>query len=234
MPQICHRCGGELPEASGESPFCPHCGAPQLRLSLENQSATDSEAPGTTGAAAPPRPRQVDWKAAIRCALLVSGVAAALSLGAARVEVLSSVMLLWVFSASMVALRLYQRQRPAAWMDIRVGARIGIVVGLCLALALGAATAAWGMISRYVLHSMGSFDAQMTDMVKQMTDAVSHSMQQIPPEKAGSILGFVQSPEFRGAVVAVGFGLTSAMLLVLSIIGGAFAGLLRMRRGPAV
>jgi hypothetical protein len=176
----------------------------------------------------------VDWKAAIRCALLVSGVAAALSLGAARVEVLSSVMLLWVFSASMVALRLYQRQRPAAWMDIRVGARIGIVVGLCLALALGAATAAWGMISRYVLHSMGSFDAQMTDMVKQMTDAVSHSMQQIPPEKAGSILGFVQSPEFRGAVVAVGFGLTSTMLLVLSIIGGAFAGLLRMRRGPAV
>lgn len=227
MPQICHRCGGELPEASGESPFCPHCGAPQLRLSLENQSATDSAAPGTTGAAAPPRPRQVEWKAAIRCALLVSGVAAALSLGAVRVEVLSSVMLLWVFSASLVALSLYQRQRPAAWMDIRVGARIGIVVGLCLAVALGGATAAWGVISRYLLHSMGSFDAQMTDMVK-------HSLQQIPPDKARPILGFVQSPEFRGGVVAAGFGLTSAMLLVLSTVGGAFAGLLRMRRGPAV
>jgi hypothetical protein len=227
MPQICHRCGGELPDSSGESPFCPQCGAPQLRLSLENQSAAEPAAPGTTGAAAPPRPRQVDWKAAIRCALLVSGVAAALSLGAARVEVLSSVMLHWVFSASLVALSLYQRQRPAAWMDIRVGARIGVVVGLCLAIALGAATAGWGMISRYVLHSMGSFDVQMTDMVK-------HSLQQIPPDKVGSIVGFVQSPEFRGGVVAAGFGLTSAMLLVLSIIGGAFAGLLRMRRGPAV
>jgi len=82
------------------------------------------------------------------------------------------------------------------------------------------------VISRYVLHSMGSFDAQMTEMVK-------HSLQQMPPDKASSILGFVQSPEFRGGVAAAGFGLTSAMLLVLSTIGGAFAGLLRMRRGRA-
>jgi len=225
MPQICHRCGGELLEPGGESPFCPHCGSPQLRLSLENQSVAEPAA-GTTGAVPPPRPRQVDWKAAIRCAMLVSAVAAALSLGAARVEVLSSVMLLWVFSASMIALSLYQRQRPTAWMDIRVGARIGVVVGLCLAVALGAATAGWGVISRYVLHSMGSFDAQMTEMVK-------HSLQQMPPDKASSILGFVQSPEFRGGVAAAGFGLTSAMLLVLSTIGGAFVGLLRMRRGRA-
>jgi hypothetical protein len=168
----------------------------------------------------------VDWKAAIRCAVLVAAVAAALSLAAMRVDALSSVTLLWVFSASLIALSLYQRQRPAAWMDIRVGARIGVVVGLCLALALGAATAGWGVISRYVLHSMGSFDTQMTEMVK-------HSLQQIPPDKVGSIIGLVQSPEFRGGIVTTGFGLTSVMLLVLSTIGGAFAGLLRMRRGPA-
>jgi hypothetical protein len=227
MPQFCHRCGGELPDGSDESPFCPHCGAPQLRLSLENQSAAEPAASGTTGAVPPPRPRQVDWKAAIRCSLLVSAVAAALSLGAVRVEVLSSVVLLWVFSASLIALSLYQRLRPTAWMDIRVGARIGVVVGLCLALALGAATAGWGVISRFGLHSMGSFDAQMTEMVK-------HSLQQVPPDKVGSIVGFVQSPEFRGGVATAGFGLTSVMVLLLSTIGGAFAGLLRMRRGPAV
>ena len=227
MPEICHRCGGELPDQGGESPFCPHCGAPQLRLSLENQSTAETSAAGSTGAVPPPRPRQVDWKAAIRCALLVSVVAAALILGAVRVEVLSSVMLSWVFSASMIALSLYQRQRPAAWMDIRVGARIGVVVGLCMALALGAATAGLGVISRYGLHSMGSFDAQMTDMVK-------HSLAQMPADRAALVTGLVQSPEFRGGVVAAGFGLTSAMLLVLSTLGGAFAGLLRMRRGRVV
>ena len=96
-----------------------------------------------------------------------------------------------------------------------------------MTLALGVATASWGVVSRYALHSMGSFDAQMTDMVK-------HSLAQMPPDKAGSITGFVQSPEFRGGVVAAGFGLTSAMLLLLSTIGGAFAGLLRMRRGRTI
>jgi hypothetical protein len=169
----------------------------------------------------------VDWKAAIRCALLVSAVAAALSLGSVRVEALSSVMMLWVFSASMIALSLYQRQRPAAWMDVRVGARIGVVVGLCLAVALGAVTAGWGVISRYVLHSMGSFDAQTAEAVRLW-------LARVPPEKAALVKGLANSPEFRGGVAAVTFGLTSAMLLLLSIAGGAFAGLLRMRRGRPV
>jgi hypothetical protein len=230
MHQFCHRCGGELPEGSGESPFCPHCGAPQLTLSIENQSAADPEvdpsAP-STGMVPPPRPRQVDWKAAIRCAVMVSAVAAALSLGAARVEVLSSVTLLWVFSASLITLGLYQRLRPTAWMDVRIGARIGVMVGLCLALALGAATAGWGVFSRFFLRSMGSFDAQMADMVK-------HSLQQMPPDRAATVIGFMQSPEFRGGIAAAGFAAASIMLLLLSTLGGAFAGLLRMRRGPAV
>ena len=226
MPQYCHRCGGDLPEASGESPFCPHCGSPQLRLSLENQSVPET-APGTTGATPPPRPRQVDWKAAIRCAMLVSGVAAALSVGAERLAVLSTLSTLWVFSASLIALSLYQRQRPAAWMDIRVGARIGVVVGLCLAIALGAATAGWGVVSRYVLHSMGTFDAQMIEVTKWWA-------QQMPPDRAREFVAMMQSPEIRGGAAAAGFGLTSVMLLLLSTAGGAFAGLLRMRRGPVV
>ena len=230
MHQYCHRCGGELPTADGESPFCPHCGAPQLRLSLENQSvpesATDDSA-ASTGAKPPPRPKTIMWKAAIRCALFVAGVAAVLSLGAVRIQVFSSLTMLWVFSASLITMSLYQRSQPAAWMDMRVGARIGLVVGLCLALALGASTAGLGLISRYVLHSMAGFDTQMAEMLK-------HSLDQMPPEKASEIAGLVHSPEFRGGVMAGGFATMSAMLLVLSTAGGAFAGLLRMRRGPAV
>jgi hypothetical protein len=230
MHQFCHRCGDELSDAPGESPFCPHCGSPQLRLSLENQSTPESGTDATvasTGALPPPRPRTIEWKPAIRCAALVSGVAAVLSLGAVRLEVLSSVTMLWVFSASLITLSLYQRIRPTAWMDVRVGARIGVLVGLCLAITLGASTAGWGMIARYVLHSMGSFDTQMNDTVKQF-------IQQMPPDKAKTITGLVQSPEFRGGAMAAGFGTMAVILLLLSTVGGAFAGLLRMRRGPAV
>jgi hypothetical protein len=47
------------------------------------------------------------------------------------------------------------------------------------------------------------------------------------------MLGFIASPEFRAGIMLAGFAIVSAMLLALSTLGGAFAGLLRMRRRPA-
>ena len=46
MREVCHRCGGEVPAGSGESPFCPHCGAPQLYLSVDYQSGEESKVRG--------------------------------------------------------------------------------------------------------------------------------------------------------------------------------------------
>jgi hypothetical protein len=233
MQEFCHRCGGELPEGSGESPFCPQCGAPQLSLALENQSvqtsgeAADAE-PGaaSTMAIPPPSPRQVEWKTAIRCAAVVAAVGAALSVGAIRVDVLSSVSLLWIVSASLITLGFYQKRRPTAWMDVRVGARIGVVVGVCLALELGIALAGAGLVERFGMHAMGSFDTQMTAQVQK---AVQQSSTPVP----APMIDFLGSPEFRGGMMLAGFAFLSVGLVVLSTLFGAFHGLLRMRRRPA-
>jgi hypothetical protein len=237
MHETCHLCGGELAEGSGESPFCPHCGTPQLFLALENQSAaTGGEAGGavSTGVPAPPRARDVEWKTAIRCATAVAGVGSVLMLVALpdwRMSPLfSSVNFLWIMSASLITLGFYQKRRPTAQMDVRVGARIGVLVGICLALELGAAMAGAGLVARYVLHSMGNFDA---GMAAQIAVAQKTMQQQATPSPA-SILRFVGSPEFRAWMMLGSFGLMSAGLLVVSALGGAFAGLLRMRRGPAL
>jgi hypothetical protein len=48
------------------------------------------------------------------------------------------------------------------------------------------------------------------------------------------MMGFINSPEFRAGTMLAAFAFVSTGLLVLSTVGGAFAGLLRMRRGPAV
>jgi hypothetical protein len=233
MQEFCHRCGGELPERSGESPFCPQCGAPQLSLALENQSveaggavgALDAAA-GTTGALPDASPRQVEWKTAIRCAIAVAGVAALLSLAAIRIDALTFVSSLWIMSASLITLGFYQNRRPTAWMDVRVGARIGVVVGLCLALELGIAMAGAGLVERFGMHAMGSFDAQMTAQVQK---AVQQSSTPVP----AAMIGFLQSPEFRGGMMLAGIAFLSAGLVVLSVLFGAFHGLLRMRRRPA-
>jgi hypothetical protein len=113
MPEFCHRCGGELPSGSGESPFCPHCGTPQLFLAMENQSVETGGEPVvgpdgkvSTGTLPPPRPEQVEWKTAIRCAALVAGIGSVLSLAALRVDVLSPVSFLWIMSASLITMAL--------------------------------------------------------------------------------------------------------------------------------
>jgi hypothetical protein len=236
MQEACHRCGGDLPSGSGESPFCPHCGTPQLFLALENQSAaTGGEAvPGdgpSTGTLPPPRPRQVEWKTAIRCAAAVAAVASALSLLALRVDVLSPLSLLWIMSASLITLGFYQKRRPAAQMDVKVGARIGVVVGICLTLELGTAMAGAGLVRRFVLHSMGDFDGQMAAQIQVLLATMQQK--QATPVPA-QLLRLFNSPEFRAGSMLASFAFLSAGLLVLSALGGAFAGLLRMRRGQVV
>ncbi len=81
---------------------------------------------------------------AIRCAVMVAGVAAVLSLVSQRVQVVFLFSLLWTVSGSIITLALYQHRRPLAWMDAGIGARIGLVVGLALVACLGVAWAADG------------------------------------------------------------------------------------------
>jgi hypothetical protein len=228
MQEYCHRCGGELPARDGLSPFCPHCGSPQIYLQDYEQQNGGAEA-DTTGAIPPPRPQQVEWKTAIRCAALVAGVAAGLSLLSQRVQVVSLLSLLWTISGSMIALALYQRRRPLAWMDAGVGARIGLVVGLALVACLGVAWGVGGLVARYGLHSLGAFDAELTQTVHDSFEKASAMAPQPPEVKR---LWF--SPEFRAGLMLFGFGMISTFLLILSTVGGAVGGFMRMRRDVSV
>jgi hypothetical protein len=228
MQEYCHRCGGELPARDGVSPFCPHCGSPQIYLQDYEQQNGGDEA-DTTGAIPPPRPQQVEWKTAIRCAGVVAGVAAVLSLVSQRVQVVSLLSMLWTISGSMIALALYQRRRPLAWMDARVGARIGLVVGLALVACLGVAWGIGGVVARYGLHNLGAFDAELTQMLHAQFEKAS-AMTPQPPE----MQRFWYSPEFRAGMMLVGFGMLSGFLLILSTVGGALGGFMRMRRKVSV
>jgi hypothetical protein len=167
----------------------------------------------------------VEWRTAIQCALLVGGVAAALSLMSARVQLISPVTWLWTISGSMITLALYQKRRPLAWMDAGVGARVGIVVGLALVMCLAVATAGAGLVSRYGLHSMSGFDAELTQALHAQIEKAAATTPQ-PPD----VLQFLYSPEVRAGVMLAGFAMVSGVLLVLSTVGGALGGFMRMRR----
>jgi hypothetical protein len=228
MHEFCHRCGGDLPAGDGVLPFCPHCGSPQIYLQDYEQQTGAPDA-DTTGATPPPRPRQVEWKTAIRCALLVAAIAALLSLVSARVEMLSPVSWLWTVSGSLITLALYQRRRPLAWMDAGVGARIGVVVGLALVTCFAVVMAVGGLVARYGLHSMAGFDAQLTEQLRAQIEKAAAANPESP-----DVLRYFYSPEFRAGLMLAGFAMVSGFLLVLSTLGGAVGGLLRMRRKVSV
>jgi hypothetical protein len=227
MQEYCHRCGGELPARDGLSPFCPHCGSPQIYLQdYEQQSGAEAD---TTGAIPPPRPQQVEWKTAIRCAALVAAVAVGLGVVSQRVQAVSLLSLLWTISGSMIALALYQRRRPMAWMDAGVGARIGLVVGLALVACLGIAWAVGGLVARYGLHSLAGFDAELTRTIHDAFEKAAAMGPQAP-----EIQKVWFSPEFRAGMMLFGFGMVSTFLLILSTVGGAVGGFVRMRRKVSV
>jgi hypothetical protein len=228
MQDFCHRCGGELPTGDGASTFCPHCGSPQIFLQ-DYEDQTGAPETDTTGTVPPPHPRQVEWKTAIRCEVLVAGIAAVLGLVASRVQAVSPLSWLWTVSGSLIAVALYQRRRPQAWMDAGVGARIGVVVGLALVTGFAVAMAAGGLVARYGLHSMAGFDAELTQMLHAQVEKAEATTPE-PPD----VVRFLYSPEVRAGMMLAGFAMVSGVLLVLSTIGGAVGGLLRMRRKVSV
>jgi hypothetical protein len=232
MQNFCHRCGGEL--ASGSSPFCPHCGAPQLFLTeyaRADDPAALSNAVSSTGALPPPRPHQIEWHTAIRCAALVAAIAALLSLIASRIPFLSPLSSLWILSASLLTLSLYQRRRPLAWMDAAVGARIGIIAGLSLDVSLALVATISGLVARFKLHAMGSFDAQINQLLGEINTQLNRSASGNPELPA--ILRFITTPEFRAGYALSVVGVMAIILLLLSVLAGALAGLVRTRRRPA-
>ena len=93
----------------------------------------------------------------MRISVIVAAVAAVLGLVAAKVPTISPLSTIWVISASLTTLALYQRRRPLATMNAGVGAKIGILVGVVLVVFLGAALSAGMVVARYGLHAMAGF-----------------------------------------------------------------------------
>jgi hypothetical protein len=235
MQEYCLTCGGDLPGRSGETPFCPHCGAPQLKLAFDLQQPEEpTPGPATTGMRPPPRPEQVDWRMAIRCAVGVAAVGGLLAVIALRVPLLTMATILWTMSGSLITLGLYQNRRPTAWMDARIGARIGTLVGICLGMGLALPVAIAGVVARFGLHAMATFDAQMATLQGLVQQAMQQSAQRSGTALPPGVLQLVQSQEYRAASVLTYCAFLALALLVVSALGGAFGGLLRTRHRAAV
>jgi hypothetical protein len=251
MQEYCHRCHGELPHAAAGNKqssddamlFCPRCSAPQILLP-EHMRVEPAVIAGTTGTMPPPLPAdhpggrgQIDWRVALPAAGAIALVAAALRIAGLKLEVVSIVWFFWMLAGANLALGVYAKRRPAAWMDARAGLRIGLVTGMLMCGAMALAGAATGVVERYGLRGMARFDdARAKDRVagQEMVQAwmkdheLDADMQKNYAESMNSPLA--KSPEMLAGVGLLEFGFEALVLMFISAGTGAVNGMMRGAR----
>ena len=222
MEHPCHRCN-ELVEDG--TPFCPKCGAPQIRVaSAENALITPPLEPGTPDEIQPPaRPiefptaeeRGVRWSQALPGAAIAGFlVALSLLLPIARV-------VLWMLLGGAVAALLYARRRPNVVLTPGAGARIGAISGI-FAFVFFAAVAALALV--------GSGGEQLRAMMQQ---AVAQAIAANADPKAREVLERFNNPQGIAMMIAVGMALSFVFSVLLATLGGAIgASLFGGRRKP--
>ena len=256
----CLRCGTPLILDGGQLTYCNVCGAPQIFLSeeLQQQAAEESRSYSERAAAAEPEEGQAPstrlrrvrggaanrWPMAVEYALLSSGIALALGVGALVFSPLLLLDWIWVASAPILTVSFYNtraRLRPAGItepadqsrtqagvLSAGFAARLGLLTGL-LILVSSAAVFTLGMVlARFALHSH-EVDTELGAAFAQ----VRTTTQAQYGEAAAPIIRLLGIAEFRVGFLLWMVAVSSALYLLLAGVTAGFAGLLLSRRRAA-
>ena len=227
MEHPCHRCRANVEDGVA---FCPHCGAPQIRVS---PAVAPVLSPDTLGEVQPPPVGlahvslgAIDWSQGIRASALaglvlasaiffVSWIAAIigliLHLGQAAIGLLV-LLASWccMILAGALAVRFYRRRRPEAAISPGMGARLGVVSGMV------------GFSSYGVLQSLRLALFHGGGEVREaMQKAIEQSAARSPDPAAQDMARNLLSPVGLAAIFTVVVVIILLIFLVLSSLGGA-------------
>jgi hypothetical protein len=228
MEITCNRCHQAVGE---ESCYCPHCGLPQLVYTSEEAAQNPPE----RWTEAVRDASSVEWKPALRVAMLLALPAGLLSCGLSPVGVLG---LFWMPAAAAWAVTLYVRRQRPAWITMGAGARIGLVTGILagtLAFAISGGTL---FAERFVFHQAGAIDAEWklrVEASEQMTQQLMTRMGMADPAQMQGQKNLMLSPEGHAGIEVFGMASNMLFLLFFAAGGGAMsARVLARTRRPEV
>lgn len=225
MEITCNRCHQIVPS---ESCFCPTCGLPQLVYTADETSGPAEVARWNEVVR---DASQVEWRPALRAAMILALPAGLLSCGLSPVGLLG---LFWMAAAAAWAVTLYVRRQRPAWITMGAGARIGLVTGLMAGWLAFVATGATLFAMRTFFHEGGSIDNLWRDMVEQSVNQQIQAMS-VDTKAISAVKALLLSPEGRAGSMLAGLAFLEVGLLVFAAAGGAIgARLLARTRRPEV
>jgi hypothetical protein len=228
MEITCNRCHQPV---EAESCFCPTCGLPQLVYTAEGgpgQAPPEKEEPVREAGS-------IDWKPALRAAVLLAIPAGLLSCGISPVGILG---LFWMSAAAAWAVTLYVRSQHPAWITVGAGARIGLATGLIAGAVAFSVSGGALFAQRFVLHRAGFIDSEWKSRVEasnQLTQQFAAQMGVSDAAQLQAQKSLMLSPEGHAGIEAFGLATNSLFLLLFAAAGGAMgARLLARSRRPQV
>ena len=223
MEITCNRCHQPVPS---ESCYCPNCGLPQLVYASEENSAP---AEGERWNEAVRDAGEVEWKPALRLAMLMAIPAGLFCCGLSPLGLLGPFLMVAVAAWTVT---LYVRRQRAPWITMGAGARIGLVTGLLSGWLAFATTGATLFCMRYFFHEGQTLDETWQSMVNQSMNQQTASMS-TDAQVATAVKSLLLSPEGRAGSMLVGMGCLELALLAFAVAGGALgARLLARTRRP--
>lgn len=229
MEHPCYRCQSDIPEGTA---FCPHCGAPQIRVSPPESDTPEPATPAsitppayggystssTWNQSAPPS-GQIDWALAWKGALLCGVGAAVLS----AIPYVSIGCCLWMLGAGALAVSFYRRHLPGTEITPGMGMKIGALTGLFGWLLNAVVTA----LSFVAGRTSGDMRQVMEEqMKKQMGSTPDPKMQQAMQR----MMDWISTPQGMATMIVLVLIFMGVIFVLVTAAGGALGASMTGRR----
>lgn len=226
VEHACYKCQASVEEGV---PFCPHCGAPQIRVAPpepQEQTASpeqplpsiqQSNSPWGTPRASYTSREPIHWNQAWQGAALAGVGAGVLSL----VPFLALGSLIWMAIAGAISVAMYQRRVPAAMVRPGMGMRIGALAGAF----------AFAIIAVRSAVSFATEGNQLRDMLQeQMRASIARSPDPGSQQMLEQFLAKLTTPEGMATFFLWVLLLMAIVFILCAAVGGALRASISARR----
>jgi hypothetical protein len=206
----CYKCGASVEDGI---PFCPQCGAPQIRVGGANAEAVSPAELAGVSLPVHSGGTAIEWSEALPSAGLAGLIAAFLMFIALGLFGLG------IVAAGILSVVFYRRRNPASNVTPGMGARLGAVSG-----ALGFVFfAIFSAVQTMVFHFGGELRAAMLD-------AISQSAARSSDPQVQKAFEYLKTPPGLALIMGIGMAFLLVLFLILCSLGGAVGASMMKRK----